>query len=54
MVVELRKGGDGCVCKARDQDVLVFVLPNWQILGTRRQKVKHLKKTKQCNDGMRN
>lgn len=33
MVVKIREGGDGYVSEARDEDILVFVLSDWQILG---------------------
>lgn len=33
MAVKIREGGDDYVSEARDEDILVFVLSDWQILG---------------------
>lgn len=43
MVVKIREGGDGYASKARDEDILVFVLSDWQILGIWREKIEHLR-----------
>lgn len=33
--------------EARDEDVLVFVLSDWQILGIRGEKIEHLREKKE-------
>lgn len=43
MLVKIQEGGDGYVSEARDKDVLVVVLSDWQILGIWREKIEHLK-----------
>lgn len=43
MVVKIWEGGDGYVREARDEDVLVFVLSDWQILWIWGEKVEHLR-----------
>lgn len=43
IVVKIREGGDGYVSEARDEDVLVFVLPDWQILGIWGEKIENLR-----------
>lgn len=44
MAVKIREGGDGYVSEARDEDILVFVLSDWQILGIWWEKIEHLRK----------
>lgn len=43
MAVKVREGGDGDASEARDEDILVFVLSDWQILGIWREKIEHLR-----------
>lgn len=41
--VKIWEGGDGDVRKAGDQNVLILVLPDWQILGAWQKKIQHLR-----------